>query len=60
MSEIKGEEEPDYQSDPRAVLGSDGKKIRGSKRDNDLVAAVLILTMVFIILGLYAMTYMFR
>jgi hypothetical protein len=54
MSDANGEKE-DYQSDSRATLPR-----KGAKRDNDLVAAVLIFTLVLAVIGLYAMTYMFR
>ena len=60
MSDSKGEKEPDYQSDPRIVRRpKDDEEIPGSKRDHDLVAAVLIMTLIFTILGLWAMTHMY-
>lgn len=47
--------EPDYQSDPGAVRGPKGEKTRGSKLDYDLIAAIFIMTMVLILIGMYAM-----
>lgn len=59
MSNTKGEKETDYQSDPRTVRGANGEEAPGSKRDHDLTAAVLIITMIFAILGLWVMTHIY-
>lgn len=59
MSYDNDEKEPDYQSDPGAVRGPRREKTVQPKRDYDLIVGVLIITMVFTVIGLWAMTHMY-